>query len=212
MLSVVPNTLCSKVREKFTLKMPRVVTDQRGKFENDELFRKLSRECEVRYTGFRDRPQEERQLRFQTECREGHADIAFVGTGTNLQLSFASNAWSDKPEDRVPTQEFVNFDMDRGKVNLKSQFIMNGVCVVWRGWIDLHRLDGVGSLQFDEDRAEVEDQMLREQIEQYQRRLHDFDDRQRQYQQEQRERQAESEAENRQRSTNVSPTETSESE
>ena len=41
------------------------------------------------------------------------------------------------------------------QVHLKSQFIMNGVCVVWRGWVDLHRLDGVGSLQFDEDRAEV---------------------------------------------------------
>ena len=30
---------------------------------------------QVRYTGFRDRPPDERQLRFQTECREGHADI-----------------------------------------------------------------------------------------------------------------------------------------
>lgn len=29
----------------------------------------------MKYTGFRDRPLEERQLRFQTECREGHADI-----------------------------------------------------------------------------------------------------------------------------------------
>ena len=91
--------------------MPRVVPDQREKFENDELFRKLSRESEVsvyffgrllpelyschdiltvaicsqtlptshsfqaRYTGYRDRPHEERQVRFQTECREGHADI-----------------------------------------------------------------------------------------------------------------------------------------
>ena len=27
--------------------MPRVVTDQKAKFENDELFRKLSRESEV---------------------------------------------------------------------------------------------------------------------------------------------------------------------
>lgn len=29
-------------------KMPRVVPDQRSKFENEEFFRKLSRECEVR--------------------------------------------------------------------------------------------------------------------------------------------------------------------
>ncbi|CAG14073.1 unnamed protein product, partial [Tetraodon nigroviridis] len=27
--------------------MPRVVPDQRSKFENEEFFRKLSRECEV---------------------------------------------------------------------------------------------------------------------------------------------------------------------
>lgn len=41
------------------------------------------------------------------------------------------------------------------QVHLKSQFIMNGVCVVWRGWIDLQRLDGIGCLEFDDDRAEV---------------------------------------------------------
>lgn len=32
-------------------KMPRVVPDQRSKFENEEFFRKLSRECEVRRVG-----------------------------------------------------------------------------------------------------------------------------------------------------------------
>lgn len=32
-------------------KMPRVVPDQRSKFENEEFFRKLSRECEVRQAG-----------------------------------------------------------------------------------------------------------------------------------------------------------------
>lgn len=112
MLSFVANTLCCEVGNNNFRTMPRVVPDQRSSFENDELFRKLSRECEVRnlmcflcltcgssykfiqctvsykenvlglcllfqvkYTGFRDRPSEERQLRFQTECREGHADI-----------------------------------------------------------------------------------------------------------------------------------------
>ncbi|XP_025114681.1 core-binding factor subunit beta-like isoform X2 [Pomacea canaliculata] len=148
----------------------------------------------VRYTGFRDRPLDERQLRFQTECREGHADLAFVATGTNLQLQFAANAWSDRAEDRVSTREFVNFDREPGKVHLKSQFILNGVCVVWRGWIDLVRLDGIGCLEFDDERAEAEDALLREQIEEYNRRLREFEERQRQYRQEQ-ERQAESEAE-----------------
>lgn len=32
---------------------------------------------------------------------------------------------------------------------------MNGVCVCWRGWVDLERLDGVGCLEFDEERAAV---------------------------------------------------------
>lgn len=32
---------------------------------------------------------------------------------------------------------------------------MNGVCVVWRGWLDLTRLDGVACLDFDADRAAV---------------------------------------------------------
>lgn len=34
--------------EHITFKMPRVVPDQRSKFENEEFFRKLSRECEVK--------------------------------------------------------------------------------------------------------------------------------------------------------------------
>ncbi|CAG5114774.1 unnamed protein product, partial [Candidula unifasciata] len=154
MLSLVANTLFCELKEKFTFAMPRVVPDQRATFENDELFRKLSRESEVRYTGFRDRPMEERQIRFQAETREGHADIAFVCTGTNLQLNFVRDAWSERAEDRIATPEFVNFDLEPGKVHLKSQFILNGVCVVWRGWVDLERLDGIGCLEFDEERAE----------------------------------------------------------
>ena len=48
--------------------------------------------------------------------------------------------------------------MRRVKVHLKSQFIMNGVCVIWRGWIDLLRLDGTARLEFDEQRASVRKQ------------------------------------------------------
>ncbi|KAL1434215.1 hypothetical protein MTO96_011857 [Rhipicephalus appendiculatus] len=39
---------------RFVFKMPRVVPDQKAKFESDELFRRLSRECEIRYTGYRE--------------------------------------------------------------------------------------------------------------------------------------------------------------
>ena len=55
----------------------------------------------------------------------------------NLQLDFLSNAWSERQEDRLPSREFVDFDREAGKVHLKSQFIINGVCVVWKGWLDL---------------------------------------------------------------------------
>lgn len=41
------------------------------------------------------------------------------------------------------------------QVCLKSQFILNGVCVIWRGYIDLNRLDGVGHVEFDSQRAKV---------------------------------------------------------
>lgn len=48
MLPVLLNTLCCEVAGVRTFTMPRVVPDQREKFENDELFRKLNRESEVR--------------------------------------------------------------------------------------------------------------------------------------------------------------------
>ena len=38
---------------------------------------------------------------------------------------------------------------------MKSRFIMNGVCVQLKGWVDLKRLDGVARLEFDYDQAAV---------------------------------------------------------
>ncbi|KAK3927309.1 Protein big brother, partial [Frankliniella fusca] len=70
-------------------------------------------------------------------------------------------------------------------VHLRSHFIMNGVCVRWRGWIDLDRLEGIGCLEFDEKAAAIEDAMLRDQIERYNQRLRDFDEKQRAYRQQQ---------------------------
>lgn len=34
--------------------------------------------------------------------------------------------------------------------------ILNGVCVIWKGWIDLQRLDGMGCLEYDDERAQVQ--------------------------------------------------------
>lgn len=58
---------------------------------------------------------------------------------------------------------------------------MNGVCVRWRGWFDLERLDGVGCLEYDEERAVEEDALLRDQLERYNQRLRDFEEKQRAY-------------------------------
>uniref|UniRef100_A0A182MHG2 Uncharacterized protein n=1 Tax=Anopheles culicifacies TaxID=139723 RepID=A0A182MHG2_9DIPT len=68
------------------------------------------------------------------------------------------------------------------RVHIKSHFIMNGVCVRFRGWLDMERLDGIGCLELDEKRAAQEDAILREQLERYNQRLRDFEDKQRTYQ------------------------------
>ncbi|XP_021112576.1 core-binding factor subunit beta isoform X4 [Heterocephalus glaber] len=124
--------------------MPRVVPDQRSKFENEEFFRKLSRECEIKYTGFRDRPHEERQMRFQNACRDGRSEIVY----------------------------------------LKAPMILNGVCVIWKGWIDLQRLDGMGCLEFDEERAQQEDALAQQAFEEARRRTREFEDRDRSHREE----------------------------
>lgn len=167
--------LYEQPKPRFIFKMPRVVPDQKAKFESDELFRRLSRESEIRYTGYRERALEERQIRFQNGCREGHTEISFVASGTNLQLVFNAN------QNPYIQDKECDFDKEHGKVHIKSHFIMNGVCVRFRGWLDLERLDGVGCLEYDERRAIHEDAILREQIDRYNQRLREFEDTKRAY-------------------------------
>ena len=68
---------------------------------------------------------------------------AFVATGTNLQLHFSANAWSDRAEDRVPTREFVNFDREPGKV---STFNTCSLCVFVAVYPAVLRLSAVTEL------------------------------------------------------------------
>nr|AIN44164.1 core binding factor beta subunit isoform 7 [Danio rerio] len=44
--------------------------------------------------------------------------------------------------------------MPRVVPDQRSKF-ENGVCVIWRGWLDLHRLDGMGCLEYDDERAQL---------------------------------------------------------
>lgn len=167
--------LYEQPKPRFIFKMPRVVPDQKAKFESDELFRRLSRESEIRYTGYRERAAEERQIRFQNGCREGHTEISFVASGTNLQLVFNAN------QNPYIQDKECDFEKEQGRVHIKSHFIMNGVCVRFRGWVDLERLDGAGCLEYDERRAIHEDAILREQIDRYNQRLREFEDTKRAY-------------------------------
>ncbi|EDW68715.1 uncharacterized protein Dvir_GJ12863 [Drosophila virilis] len=159
--------LYEQPKPRFIFKMPRVVPNQKSKYELDELFRRLSRESEVRYTGYRGRAIDERRMRFVTDCRKGYAELSFVPTGTNLQLYFNAN------HNPYAQEQECDFDKERGKVHLRSSFIMNGVCVRFRGWLDLERLDGVACLDFDQARAQQEDAQLSEQIESYNQRMAD---------------------------------------
>ena len=42
------------------------------------------------------------------------------------------------------------------QVHLNANFIMNGVCVKWVGWMDLETLNGKAQLLFDEEQAKVD--------------------------------------------------------
>ncbi|XDV28764.1 hypothetical protein PO909_031979 [Leuciscus waleckii] len=57
--------------------------------------------------------------------------------------------------------------------------ILNGVCVIWKGWIDLQRLDGMGCLEYDDERAQQEDALAQAAFEEARRRTRDFEDRDR---------------------------------
>ncbi|XP_033102425.1 core-binding factor subunit beta-like, partial [Anneissia japonica] len=120
-----------------------------------------------------------RQLRFQSGCREGHSEFAIISTGTNLHLQFTPNSWGDNTAERTPTREYVDFERERGKVHLKAHFILNGVSVLWTGWIDTARLDGLGYIEFDHDTAATENKILLDTLEQKNRRLREFEERQR---------------------------------
>lgn len=71
----------------------------------------------MRYTGYRDRPQEERQVRFQNACREGHTEIAFAATGTNLQLVFTPPTTGYMPDKEC------DFEKEPGKVSVLLYFL-----------------------------------------------------------------------------------------
>nr|XP_048292940.1 core-binding factor subunit beta [Myodes glareolus] len=109
--------------------------------------------------------------------------LAFVATGTNLSLQFFPASWQGEQR-QTPSREYVDLEREAGKVYLKAPMILNGVCVIWKGWIDLHRLDGMGCLEFDEERAQQEDALAQQAFEEARRRTREFEDRDRSHREE----------------------------
>uniref|UniRef100_A0A182TKW3 Uncharacterized protein n=1 Tax=Anopheles melas TaxID=34690 RepID=A0A182TKW3_9DIPT len=140
--------LYEQPKPRFIFKMPRVVPDQKSKFESDDLFKKLSRDSEVNETW--------QVIRLPNKGLARLRQPLMIKRLTMVSATI----W----------------------VHIKSHFIMNGVCVRFRGWLDMERLDGIGCLEMDEKRAAQEDAILREQLERYNQRLRDFEDKQRTYQ------------------------------
>jgi len=168
-------------KQKFTFKVPRVVSDQKGKFEQDDWFKKVTRACEARYTGHRERPIDERRTKFQSDLKtNGRTELALTQNGLNLILEFdiSPNGYTGRAPD-------VDFAKEPGMVHLTSKsIILNGVCVRWKGAINLETLSGTGQIEFDDEMAQEEDSRLRQQIEYYNQRLRDFNDRQKLYKRE----------------------------
>ncbi|XP_021572401.1 core-binding factor subunit beta [Carlito syrichta] len=108
---------------------------------------------------------------------------AFVATGTNLSLQFFPASWQGEQR-QTPSREYVDLEREAGKVYLKAPMILNGVCVIWKGWIDLQRLDGMGCLEFDEERAQQEDALAQQAFEEARRRTREFEDRDRSHREE----------------------------
>ncbi|KAF2347648.1 Core binding factor beta subunit [Trinorchestia longiramus] len=103
-------------KPKLIFKMPRVVPDQKNKFENDDLFRRLVRESEVKYTGYRDRPADERRQHFQKSLRSGVLEIAIVSNGTNINLCFSapgSNNYNNNNNNNNNNSTTKELDLDK---------------------------------------------------------------------------------------------------
>lgn len=67
------------------------------------------------------------------------------------------------------------------QVFLDSPVILNGICVRWKGYVNLEKLDGVGGFKFDEDAARIEDLTMQQQVESYKHALREWDEQQQRY-------------------------------
>ena len=97
---------------RLLFKIPRVVLQQKDKFEEEDIFKKHSRDGEVRYTLYRDRPAHERQAKFQAGCRDGHTEIVsnFEGSVPTISQFEGITPIGSQFEGIVPT--FIEYQFE----------------------------------------------------------------------------------------------------
>jgi len=161
---------------RLLFKLPRVVLQQKEKFEEEDIFKKHARDGEVRYTLYRDRPVHERQAKFQAGCRDGHTEISFSSSGLVIILNWVQTVEASSPHAATNTNSYCDFTKERGKVHICTSFILNGVCVRWRGWLCLDKLEGVGSLDLDLELVQREEQLLQRQLALVQQKLRECEE------------------------------------
>jgi len=167
-----PHQEQQSILPRLLFKLPRVVTDQKKRYLESEIFKKHIRETEIRYTLHRDRPLNERQTKYQAGCLDGHTEISFPASGLVILLS-----WTPSTPQYQLGNSFCDFNKEIGKVHILVPLIVDGVSVKCKGWMDLERLDGVACLEFDEELAAREDAILQQQVEMYSQRIKEYEER-----------------------------------
>lgn len=66
--------------------------------------------------------------------------------------------------------------MEYFQVHIVTSFILNGVCVRYRGWMCLEKLEGVGCLELDLEMVTREEQLLQRQLALVQQKLRECEE------------------------------------
>jgi len=122
---------------------------------------------QVKYTSYPELAKEERRKKFETNCLEGYTEISISSTGLVLILAWNPKCSNGSSRHHTRSNYGSDFVKEPGKVHITAPFILNGVCVRWQGWIDLQKLEGIGSLEFDLEAAKLEESVMKKQVQIY---------------------------------------------
>ena len=96
-------------------------------------------------------------------CREArtHLKKIFFAQTEDLQAAVGATKTSNSVQPDSSEGGYYDLGREPNKVWIQSPMILNGVCVKWRGYIDINQLEGCGKFDYDEARGSVEAEALR---------------------------------------------------